>query len=380
MYRYSVDQTIIYTSEDFVLFRESPFACWMERLTLENPDHGIPSDVGSCSPGDTLESQDDLAMTLEDEGRDVVLIEWGADEAARRTATLAAMRHGSDFIVNGQLAVGPLSGSVNLLMRTSGYSELGSYLYIPCDTQQKTTLNSAFRLCFLADLLHSLQGQLPPQMLILRPGSDVMPLQTEDHIYHYSAVKQRFMTAQRSFRKHRMPDPVEASHFGRWSECANEVLKQRALGQTEIRDLLEEDERNDKPVISAPVQGSVYDLDEAVGSDHSHIDQRGVGTLAEQAQVLGSGTESQHSAHVDSEEHLQQLEFIGSSATPPLIGRAAKTEVPPPVATQFKEPPPANLRNPAVVDMDAAPGAGFNDRRTPPFSSSLITNRESNSS
>jgi hypothetical protein len=50
MYRYSVDNAITYTSEDFVLFRESPFACWMERLNLENPDHGIPADVGSSAP------------------------------------------------------------------------------------------------------------------------------------------------------------------------------------------------------------------------------------------------------------------------------------------------------------------------------------------
>jgi hypothetical protein len=229
MYRYSVDNAITYTSEDFVLFRESPFACWMERLNLENPDHGIPADVGSSAPDNTTERQDDIADTLRTEGRDVVLVEWEMDEPRRRTATLEAMRHGADFVVNGQLALGPLSGSANLLMRTSGYSDLGDYLYVPCDTQGKTNLHSAFRLCFLADLLHSLQGQLPPQMLIIRGGTDVVPLETEEHIYHYRAVKQRFMTAMREFRKHRMPDPAESSHFGRWSDCANEVLKQRAL-------------------------------------------------------------------------------------------------------------------------------------------------------
>jgi hypothetical protein len=229
MYRYSVDNAITYTSEDFVLFRESPFACWMERLNLENPDHGIPADVGSSAPDSTTERQDDIADTLRTEGRDVVLVEWEMDEPRRRTATLEAMRHGADFVVNGQLALGPLSGSANLLMRTSGYSDLGDYLYVPCDTQGKTNLHSAFRLCFLADLLHSLQGQLPPQMLIIRGGTDVVPLETEEHIYHYRAVKQRFMTAMREFRKHRMPDPAESSHFGRWSDCANEVLKQRAL-------------------------------------------------------------------------------------------------------------------------------------------------------
>jgi hypothetical protein len=229
MYRYCVDNAVTYTSEDLVLFRESPFACWMERLTLENPDHGIPPDLDAAPPGNSLKPQDELAETLRSEGKQVALVDWDAEEPGRRRATLEAMRQGIDFIVNGQLALGPLSGSANLLMRTSGFSELGNYLYIPCDTQGKTTMHSAFRLCFLADLLHSLQGQLPAQLLIIRGGSDLLPLHTEDHIYHYRAVKQRFMTAMREFRKHRMPDPAESSHFGRWSDCANEVMKQRAL-------------------------------------------------------------------------------------------------------------------------------------------------------
>jgi hypothetical protein len=233
MYRYSVDNAITYTSEDFVLFKESPFACWMERLTLENRDHGIPPDVGSEAPHDTIDTQDDLADTLRAEGKHVSLIEPGLEESLRRSTTLDAMRQGVDFIVNGQLALGALSGSANLLMRTSGYSELGNYLYVPCSTQKKTSAHSALRLCFLADLLHSLQGQLPPQMLIIRGGSDVVPLETEDHIYHYRAVKHRFMSEQQAFRKHKMPDPAESANFGRWSECANEVLKQRALRNAE---------------------------------------------------------------------------------------------------------------------------------------------------
>lgn len=227
MYRYNVDNAVTYTSEDFVLFRESPFACWMERLTLENPEHGIPADAGSLPPVDSTERQDDMADTLRAEGKDVRLIDWDADESERRSATLEAMRRGVDFIVNGQLALGPLSGAANLLVRTSGYSELGDFLYLPCETQSRSTLHSAFRLCFLADLLHSLQGQLPPQMLIIRGGDDLVPLQTDSHIYHYRAVKQRFMEAMRNFRKHRMPDPAASVHFGRWSDCAHEVLKQR---------------------------------------------------------------------------------------------------------------------------------------------------------
>ena len=263
MYRYSVDNAVTYTPEDLVLFKESPFASFMERLTLENPSHGIPPDVDSEPPRDTTLRQDEIAETLRSEDRNVALIDWEMDEPSRRTATLEAMRHGVDFIVNGQLALGTLSGTANLLMRTSGYSELGTFLYVPCDTQAKTTLQSAFRLCFLADLLHSLQGQLPPQMLIIRGGSDVVPLQTEDHIYHYQAVKQRFMSAQREFRKHRMPDPAESAHFGRWADCANEVMKQKLLsGQddavaTDMRDAPGEEEAVSQPLAQAV--GAVLD-------------------------------------------------------------------------------------------------------------------------
>ena len=258
MYLYPVDNAVTYTSEDLVLFRGSPFACWMERLTLENPDHGVAPDPGSSPPRNTGQRQDDMVETLRAEGKDVVLVDWDREEPWRRSTTLDAMRRGVDFIVNGQLAVGPLSGSANLLMRTSGYSQLGDYLYIPCDTQADATLDSAFRLCFLADLLHGVQGQLPPQMLIIRGGSDVVPLATDDHIYHYRAVKHRFMTAMREFRKHRMPDPAESSHFGRWSDCAREVLKQRALHTSDDRES-EQPVEVDEPLLAA-AEGDVTGL------------------------------------------------------------------------------------------------------------------------
>lgn len=331
MYRYSVDNAVTYTSEDITLFRESPFACWMERLTLENPDHGIPPDRYSQPPANYMERQDELAETLRAEGKNIRLIDWDADEPVRRSATLEAMRRGTDFIVNGQLALGPLSGSANLLMRTSGFSELGNYLYIPCDTQAKTTLNSAFRLCFLADLLHSLQGQLPPQMLIIRGGSDLLPLETEDHIYHYRAVKHRFMQTMRDFRKHRMPDPAESAQFGRWSECANEVLKQRALrGDDEPAEKPGQEEQEEAMPLQAAAGDSAPEQPVAI-SDNKGFGSRGIpvgDTLASRAQELSPrALQSGDNVAISvpgggslMDSALQNLEFIGSSSRAPSIG------------------------------------------------------------
>jgi hypothetical protein len=100
----------------------------------------------------------------------------------------------------------------------------------------------------VAELLHVLQGQLPPQMLIIREGADVVPLLTEDYIYYYRTVQQRFLQAMQSFRKHRMPDPAESSHFGRWSVCASEMFKQRARREQQKREEPEADEPPEETV------------------------------------------------------------------------------------------------------------------------------------
>jgi hypothetical protein len=366
MYRYIVDKAITYTSEDIVLFKESPFACWMERLTLENPEHGIPPDAGSIEPSDSMEPQDDLADTLRGEGKDVVLVAWEATEPERRTATLEAMRHGVDFIVNGQLALGPLSGSANLLMRTSGYSELGNYLYVPCNTQPKTNMHAALRLCFLADLLHSLQGQLPPQMLIIRGGTNVVPLQTEDHIYHYRAVKQRFMSVQHAFRKHKMPDPSESSHFGRWEDCANEVLKQRALRGENAAPEVEEPEETQ--VYQELLVGSVataYDLDEvSLQPAVATPEPTSGGTLAEQARSLGPVAREIPSRGAPADT-LQNLAFIGSGIEAPRIGEPTRPSAPPPTAQEsprfierrMRAPEPSEepIEQPEYKESSAAP-------------------------
>ncbi|MFT4823986.1 MAG: hypothetical protein ACI9DH_000745 [Halioglobus sp.] len=265
MYRSDGDQSISYTVEDLLLFKESPFASWMERLTLENPLHGIAPDESGKTPGthDSFGKQEDHKSffankvcvesvqwsDLVDHRSQQKVLGFGQryplseavsvpedfvvvakmDDVRRRQETLDAMRDGVNFIINAQLSVGPLSGDVDLLMRSSGASELGSYRYIPCDTREIERPHSAIALCYVADLLHSVQGVLPSKLLIIRGKREPVPLNTEDHIYHYRAVKQSFMSAQGLFKKHCMPNPEDSASFGRWSGCANEVMKRRVM-------------------------------------------------------------------------------------------------------------------------------------------------------
>ena len=316
MYRYIVDNAITYTPDDLVLYRESPFAVWMERLTLENPEHGIPPDLDSIGNYPQSPQQDDIVTTLRAEGRNVALIDPQQNEPECRVATLEAMRSGADFIVNGQLAVDNLSAAVDLLMRTSGFSELGDFLYIPCETRVDKSLQSPFRLCFVAELLANLQGQVPAQMLIIRGGAEVVPLQTEDHIYYFRAVQKRFISAMSEFRKHRMPDPSESAHFGRWAECASEVLKQRALSEQQP----DEDEQ-------------VEETAEAVAE------------LPQLRVASGAGAASQY----DSDGAASPREFVASgyksTFTAPEPSTGYRSEVSYTLADQARELKPGSYRN-----------------------------------
>jgi len=68
-----------------------------------------------------------------------------------------------------------------------------------------------------------------------------------------------------------MPDPAESSHFGRWSECANEVLKQRALraeAEVETAGGLELEEAEFEPVQVPEEAPSLIELQTMAGPSH----------------------------------------------------------------------------------------------------------------
>jgi len=265
MYRYSANNEIVYTPEDLILFRESPFASWMERLTLENPEHGIAPDPDTVSGrdmsgnsrsmepatrwnGNPLGWEEfvsgvsvkrepvraparDFVTLLVEAGKDVVSIGPHLPEAERRCATTRAMRAGAQYIADGQLALGPMACRVDLLVRCDGVSEFGSYLYAPCATGKQDSRHTTHHLCFAADLLKSLQGVAPAELLIMQPGEDLVCLAARDHMPRFNELKYQFMTAQLSFRKHHVPGPAHSSHFGRWSRCARDVLARKANAQ-----------------------------------------------------------------------------------------------------------------------------------------------------
>ena len=381
MHRYTIDNAVTYTQDDLALFRESPFAAWMERLTLENPDHGILPDRDAVWPPQTQSPHANIAETLRAEGRRVIEIDCDADETERRTATIAAMKAGADFIVDGQLSADNFSDRVDLLMRTSGYSQLGDFLYIPCETRVGEMSRLTYRLAFFAELLHLMQGQLPPQMLIIRDNADVLSLQAEDHIHYYRAVASRFVAAMAAFRKHRMPNPTESCHFGRWAECASEVLRQRA-GRDDS--LLEEaaEESIESEVLAMQLMQVAAGAEQTFESSAAPVAKASTGPMGRDVQPAYTLVEQ---ARQLDPEHFKPGMAPGRApnlAAFPLKSPAEEQERVEPASQRAPTPPDAALENlefigrggtlpeiargaDPVAPADAAVDSGMHDSRPP---------------
>jgi len=89
------------------------------------------------------------------------------DEAIART--LDAMKAGTDVIIQAALRDGDWVGRADVLIKTTGESDLGSWLYEPVDTKlaRETKAGSVIQLCLYAELLKAMQGIAPHNMAII---------------------------------------------------------------------------------------------------------------------------------------------------------------------------------------------------------------------
>jgi uncharacterized protein len=235
-----LDNTLVFSPSDLIIFVASPFASWMERLTLEQPDHGIESD-GHDPLLQTLANrgmQHERAYLdqLNVQGLGMVVIDNSAPQAAE-SATRDAMQAGADVIYQARL--GRLEtdhrfiGIADFLRKRPGPSSLGDYHYEPWDTKlaRKAKPYFVIQLCCYADLLQPLQGRLADHIHIVLGAAtteghpDVRSLRTQDYYYYYLALKRAFLDFHRTFDAEQVPDPSLSTEHGRWSAYAQQRLE-----------------------------------------------------------------------------------------------------------------------------------------------------------
>lgn len=229
---YRNDSELVFSPSDLITFMESPFASWMDRLSIEDAASGYEQDP-----------EDSLLVTLQNRGyahetallsafqeshdRVATIETTTRDEATANT--LAAMRSGEAIIFQGYLTNPPFAGYTDFLVRVDQPSGLGLYSYEVWDTKLSKKLKPYFaiQLCCYGEMLETIQGTIPEYLTVVLGTNERVPLRTTDYMSYYLSLKVSFLDFQRGFNPKTIPNPVESASWGRWSNTAEQILQKR---------------------------------------------------------------------------------------------------------------------------------------------------------
>lgn len=231
-----------YSPTDLTRYMESPFASWMDRFSIEQPEQAPQRD-----PADALMTslaqkgyahEDALESSFVEQGLSLVKIE-GESPDEKRTKTIAAMHEGVDAIAQARLELEQFGGYADFLVKVThadgdkpsllGASLLGNYHYEVWDTKLANKLKPTFviQLCCYAEMLASIQGCRSEYITVAFGNDENERLRTSDFYYYYQTLKTAFLSDQNSFNPLAQPDPADSKNWGNWSGVAEQVLLEK---------------------------------------------------------------------------------------------------------------------------------------------------------
>jgi len=224
---YLDNDDIIYSPSDLTQFLSSPFASWMNHLSLIEPEiklHKNTKDLMTellAHKGILHEKK--LLQTFKSKG--LVIVDVSLSEHPEDT-TLCAMRSGVDVIFQAHLSLVPFKGKADFLIKVPGESNLGDYHYEIWDTKLSKTMKPHFviQVCAYSEMLSKWQGILPIQFSIVLGDNQRKNFLTDNYFYYYQQAKKSFLIFHELFNERKMPNPADSTSFGDWSEYAEKLL------------------------------------------------------------------------------------------------------------------------------------------------------------
>lgn len=216
-----------YSPSDLLEFLHSPFASWMTRRGLDDPqaaqpDAESPQQLILAEHGRRHEQA--FLKQLHDQGRQVYRVPPGGDRAQH---TLRAMQAGHEVIFRGVLAQADYVGEADFLVRVETPSRLGGYAYEVWETRLARAVRPEFliQLCGYAELLEAVQVRCPERLSCVLGNGQVCAFRTADYVYYYRALKSAFVAFLDDFAPGRPPPPNPWGENGRWQSHAEALLE-----------------------------------------------------------------------------------------------------------------------------------------------------------
>jgi predicted RecB family nuclease len=224
----------IYSPSDLTLFMRSPFADWMARKALDDPEF-VKTIVKEKDPMQDLLAQKGnlheiqfLNVLKQQHGANQVIEINSQDKTNAAEQTLKAMQAGYKVIFQAYLQRDNFAGFADFIVKREGTSKLGDYYYEAWDTKFSKTTQSYFvvQLCCYSWMLEAIQGRLAEEIVIVLGNQKQDRLRIAAYYSYFLNLKQQFLSAQQAFdgKPANMPDPAFCRDFGVWGAYAKQRM------------------------------------------------------------------------------------------------------------------------------------------------------------
>lgn len=222
-----VNGQLLFSPTDICNYARSEFASWMDRCQLESKGRF------------EKDAEDAMAKILKTNGRfhEAQVLNSFRERGCKVVDlssyhvedTFGAMREGWDVIYQGALRRDQLTGLADFLVRVPGKSNLGDFHYEVWDSKlaRQSKASYLLQLCAYAEMLEAIQDVRPARVGLILGDMREESFRTNDSYFYYKFLKERFLEYQRTFDLNRTPDPVMSRSYGRWSQAAENILKER---------------------------------------------------------------------------------------------------------------------------------------------------------
>jgi predicted RecB family nuclease len=204
--------TIIYSPTDLIRYLASPFASWLDRYYLEEPDAITP---------DKQTEEEELLSRTGDKHEQSVLSGYKASTSVIEipkgnfhAATLAAIKDKAPIIYQAALQDGVFAAYADFLeLDTSGK-------YQVFDTKLALSPKSYYpiQLCCYSEMLAASTRQgMPERIGVILGNEQRIEFRVEDFIHYYRHIKERFLAMQAAFsgKMDDCPDQLPRAEHGR---------------------------------------------------------------------------------------------------------------------------------------------------------------------
>jgi predicted RecB family nuclease len=205
-------------------------------------------------------------------------------------ATIEAMKHGVDVIVQAELSEGHWTGRADILHRINAPDGRWGYEVQDTKLSRKTRAATILQLALYTDIVGKIQGRYPEWMHVVKPGDpfDIESFRYADFHAYYRFSKQSLVDIIDKEPRETYPEPVEQCNVCRWwKDCDKKRhdddhlslianIRSMHIGELQKQQIktLEQFAVRDVPLDDLPGKGNIDTYEKIHGQARIQLDGR----------------------------------------------------------------------------------------------------------